>query len=73
MKQEQIIHLDRFSLVDGSVEQIQASRAMPTYDSFEPIFEEYIVQVLTFEGLEDRVQKRIIGFKKNDKKRSEHA
>lgn len=73
MTKEQLSHLDRLSLVDGSVDQFQVHKAIQSYESLEPIYEEYIVQVLTLEGLEDQIKKRIVGFKNPNKKRSENA
>lgn len=63
--------LNRLSLVDGSLEEVKTSTLIdqqekPT-EKLEPLFEEIVVSVLTFEGLEEVIQKRLIGFKKGGK------
>jgi len=56
----------RASLVDGSTEKIPSVQH-PLLAQFEPIFEEIIVPVMTFDGLEMQAQKRLIGYKKRKK------
>lgn len=53
----------QFSVIDGSLEQTEPSRSVKQKKDLEPIFEEVITQILTLEGLEEKVQKRLIGFK----------
>lgn len=53
----------QFSVIDGSLEKVELNNRVQQQKKLEPIFEEIIIQALTLEGLEEKVQKRLIGFK----------
>ncbi len=55
----------RLSLIDGSVESVPQSAGTDPKE-LEPVFEEILVEMLTLEGLETVLQKRIVGFRERE-------
>ncbi len=64
MKKE---YLNRLSLIDGSIESTKLAEADQSIKEFEPLFEEILVNVLTLEGMEQVIHKRIVGFREREK------
>jgi hypothetical protein len=59
-------HQRRLSLIDGALEEIQPGEVPKLQKKLVPVFEEFIVQVLTLEGLEDKVLKRIVEYRESE-------
>ena len=60
--------LVRASIIDGTTEQQPSQSPSPiSTEHFVPITQQVIVLVMTLEGLEEVVQQRVVGFKKEKK------
>ena len=61
------IETKRASLIDGSVETQLHTTNQESNKNIVPIFEEILVDVLTLDGIEKKRQKRLVGFKPQEK------